>query len=425
MTSPGWKPGAKLLGARRELGALVVQKFGGTSVATESGRERACHHVLRAMQEGSLPVVVVSAMGRRGDPYATDTLLGVARSINPTTAPRELDLLASCGEVISAVVLASMLHRRGQHAVALTGAQAGIITDNHFTDARILRVEPDEVFRQLRLGHVVVVAGFQGVTETGDITTLGRGGSDTTAAALGVALNADVIDIYTDVSGVKTADPMLVPEAKTMKSITYEELAQMAHAGARVLHPRAIELAMEGGVPLRVRSTFEDESGTVVTHAPEPQATWPDYRELQVITGVTQFLNRTQIVIKNDEQSSSVRDLDVFDVLAENGISLDLINVDPDRRAFIVRRDQADRAEELLRNLGLTPRLRHNCAKVSVVGMGMRGVPGVMANVVRALTDAGIQILQCADSHVTISCLIDGTRVQEALRALVRQFRLD
>src|SRR5690606_29009876 len=238
-----------------------------SSLAAPEGREAAARRVLQAVREGSRPIVVVSALGRRGDPYATDTLLGLVRAEQAGLPARELDLLLACGEQIAAVVVAAVLGQHGVDAPALTGGQAGIVTDAHFGDARILRVDPEPLRRRLERGQVPVVAGFQGVTEHGDITTPGRGGRDTTAAALAAALGAGAVEIYTDVEGVYTADPRLVPDARTMLTATYDEVAQMAVEGARVIHPRAIEIAMRANVPVRVRSTVSDAPGTLITHA--------------------------------------------------------------------------------------------------------------------------------------------------------------
>ncbi|WP_242822467.1 aspartate kinase [Thermaerobacter marianensis] len=404
---------------------IIVQKFGGTSL--RGGRERAAaaRHVVAAVQDGLHPVVVVSAMGRQGDPYATDTLVDLARDVHPRIPPREQDMLMVCGEIISAVVFAQELRARGIQAVALTGGQAGIVTDGQFGDARILRVEPALLRRHLERGRVPVVAGFQGVTEDGrEFTTLGRGGSDTTAAALGVALRAEVVEIYTDVDGVKTADPRLVPEARTLSTATYDEIVQMAHEGARVVHPRAVELAMRGNVPLRIRSTFSDDPGTLITRHWEVDQVWPDLRQARAVTGITHIPGLTQITLQttaDDDQALNVR---LFRALADRGISVDMINVSPHRKSFVVRDDRAGEAREALEALGLKPELRPGCAKVTVVGAGMHGVPGVMARVVEALKAAGVSILLTVDSHMTISCLVDGDELGRAVRALHQHFGL-
>lgn len=224
---------------------ILVQKFGGTSVANPERRTQAAAKVAEAVGKGYSPVVVVSAIGRAGDPYATDTFLKMVSSIYSEVPKRELDLLMSCGEIISGAVMVSTLQSLGLEAVLLTGGQAGIITNNCFGDARIIRIEQEKILKHMEEGKVVVVTGFQGITEDGQITTLGRGGSDTTAAAIGVALNAEAIDIYTDVEGIMTADPRIVEDAKILDVVTYNEISHLAHQGAKVIHPRAVEIAMQ------------------------------------------------------------------------------------------------------------------------------------------------------------------------------------
>lgn len=399
---------------------ILVQKFGGTSVATLTGRERAARHVLAAVREGYRPAVVVSAMGRAGDAYATDTLLQLVRGEDPRAPARELDLAACCGEILAAVLLAATLRRLEQPAVALTGFQAGIVTDDRFGDARILRVDPERVLHHLERGEVAVVAGFQGMTAGGELTTLGRGGSDTTAAALGVALRAEYVDIYTDVDGVYTADPRVVPDARALAALSYEELAQMAEQGARVVHPRAVEIAMRGNVPLRIKNTFGDGPGTLITHAWRLQGAWQEAREGRLVTGVVHLPGMTLVRVW---PGGGAGDRAMFRALAEAGISLDMINVAPDRKAFIVRDDRGPDALAVLGRLGLRAETRPGCAKVTVVGP-FRGVPGIMAAIVEALEGAGVEILLSVDSHMTISCLVPGEQAEAAVRALHRRFEL-
>lgn len=401
---------------------LVVQKFGGTSLVDDARRELVADRIVDTRRRGFTPVVVVSAMGREGDPYATDTLLSLARTVYPSLPPREIDLLVSVGEVISAVLLCAYLRRRGESAVVLTGAQAGVITDRTFGNARILRVEPDHVRRHLERGDLCVVAGFQGASESGDITTLGRGGSDTTAAALGVALRAELVEIYTDVDGVKTADPRIVPEARTLRVVSYEEIFQMAHQGAKVVHPRAVELAMRANVPLRVRSTFGTDDGTLITHNFESSEAWSSLASGRVVTGVTHAPDVALALVTNGGNVQPVR---VFQPLADAGVSVDLINVSPDRQSFIVMLEEAEKTRRILEGEGFHVDLRPDCAKVSIVGAGMRGLPGVMAAVTEALAQAGVTILQTADSHVTISCLVDRADMERSVQALHRKFGLE
>ncbi|MCL6521008.1 MAG: aspartate kinase [Firmicutes bacterium] len=415
---------------------ILVQKFGGTSVSDGERRAHVVRRIRAALAAGFQPVIVVSAMGRRGDPYATDTLLDQVRSVEPEPDAREEDLMISCGEVISAVLLSATLRREGVgRPLTLTGGQSGILTDDHFGDARILRVDPAPLHRRLEQGLLPVVTGFQGVTESGEVTTLGRGGSDTTAAALGVALRAEEVEIYSDVEGVMTADPRIVPDARTLRVLTYEEVLQMADLGSRIVHPRAVELAMQGNVPLRIRSTFSDHPGTRITHAFESAGAWPDLYGGRIITGVAHMpdmcLVRVEGLPAGPERAGGGRGDDsgavnrrIFRPLAEAGVSVDLINVSPERRSFIVREAEAEKTRKILESEGFQVELLHDCAKVSVVGAGMRGLPGVMARVVEALAERGIEILQTADSHVTISCLVRGDQMEEAVRALHRAFDL-
>lgn len=401
---------------------IIVQKFGGTSVATPEGRKLALQRVQQAVRDGYATVVVVSAMGRDGAPYATDTLIQLANAACSDLAPREMDLLLSCGEMISSVIMAGSLKASGIPAVALTGGQAGILTDDAFGSAHILKVDPGPLLQRLRQGQVAVVAGFQGLTRGGEITTLGRGGSDTTAAALGGALKAEVVEIYTDVDGVKTADPRLVPGARTLSVTTYDEIAQMAHYGAKVVHPQAVEIAMQHRVPLRIRSTFEDGLGTLITYSLEAAGTsWSELFSDNPVTGVTHVTGLTQVVLQSGQAEQG---LPVFRSLAAQGISVDLINVSPQTKTFCVEERRAGQAESILKDLGLFPVIRRGCAKVSVVGSGMRGRPGVMATVVEALSGAGVEILQTADSHVTISCLVEASQLQAAVQALHDAFGL-
>ena len=250
---------------------IKVMKFGGTSLRTPESRMQAALRVISAVEQGFSPVVVVSAIGRRGEPYATDTLVSFVKEIDPNVEPdaREMDLLMSCGEILSSVVFAHTLKTLGHSAMALRGGQAGIRTDGEYGNARILEVNPLGLFEALKRGYIPVVCGFQGVWVQGglpgaELTTLGRGGSDTTATAVGAALGADAVEIFTDVDGVKTADPDFVPDAPTLAKVTYDEVAELAHLGARVLHPRATEIAMRYRVPLWVKNTFCEHEGTEI-----------------------------------------------------------------------------------------------------------------------------------------------------------------
>mgnify|MGYP000855458683 CR=1 FL=1 len=403
---------------------IIVQKFGGSSMASVAQRQRVCQRISEAIQAGYSVVVVVSAMGRSGDPYATDTLINLIREVFSDCPKRELDLLMSCGEIISCTILAANLMQLGYDVVALTGRDAGIITDSNFGDARIIRIIPTIILEHLKKNKVVVVAGFQGVSEDGDITTLGRGGSDTSACALGVALGAEVIDIFTDVEGIMTADPRIVENARLLEMVTYNEICHLAQQGAKVIHPRAVEIAMQKNIPVRVRSTFSDSLGTLVSSLSKRMELGTGIRSDQLITGVTQIPNVTQLSITLDQANPLEASARIFGCLAQAGISVDFINVHPDVVIFTVAEEVAEKAVWILRQHNFEPRIRSSCAKVSVVGAGMAGMPGVMASIVEALAQEDIPILQSADSHTTIWCLVERQYMEKAVRALHRAFQL-
>jgi aspartate kinase len=401
---------------------ILVQKFGGSSLTTEDCRLRAITHIERALDEGYALVVVVSAMGRKGDPYATDTLLQLIRDNGNRLPERETDLLMHTGEIISATVMCSMLNARGIKSTILTGGQANIITSDDFTNAQILSIEPERILQELKAGSVVIVPGFQGRTADWEITTLGRGGSDTTATALGVALKAEMVDIFTDVNGIMTADPRIVEEAQPLSTVTYTEICNMAHLGAKVIHPRAVEIAMQAHVPIRVRSTFSDDPGTLVTTMLEIDKMGFTVHD-RLVMGIAHVPNITQIKVANKEGQYDTQ-LQVFKAMANNNISVDFINVTPLGVAYTVHDQMGEKAARILTEMGYEPQLLPHCAKVSVIGAGMTGVPGVMAQIVEALTEQDIPILQSADSHTTIWVLVHETDMVRAVRALHQQFQL-
>lgn len=404
---------------------VLVQKFGGTSLASAERRSQVAAKVSEAVREGYSPVVVVSAIGRTGDPYATDTFINMVKGISTEIPQRELDLLISCGEVISGAVMVSTLKSLGFEAVLLTGGQAGIITNNSFGDARIIRVEPRHIVEHLKAGKVVVVTGFQGITEDGQITTLGRGGSDTTASALGVALDAEAIDIYTDVEGIMTADPRIVKDARILDVVTYNEICQLAHQGAKVIHPRAVEIAMQRNIPLRIKCTFSDAPGTLVTSIQADMGAGTDITGDRTITGIAHTPNVTQICVPTQSVGDLLQaDKQIFKGMALADISVDFISVQPEACLYTVRDEVADKAIKILQNMGFNPSVVTSCAKVSIVGAGIAGVPGVMADMVEALSDAGVRILQSADSHTTIWVLVDKEDMVKAVQSLHQKFRL-
>lgn len=400
---------------------IIVQKFGGTSVAEPSQRERVCGHVMNALQQADRVVVVVSAMGRAGSPYATDTLLNLLKQ-NGAEDARETDLLMACGEIISGIILSATFRAKGLKVCFLTGAQAGIITDDTFGDARIQSMQTDYLHGCLLHHEVVVVAGFQGKTLSGEMTTLGRGGSDTTASALGAALNAEVVEIFTDVDGVMTADPKLIQDARLLPQVTYNEICQLAREGAKVVHPRAVEIAMEKNIPLRVRSTFSDSPGTLVTNRTNG-AEGCDVQE-RLITGVTSLSNITQFRIPKKTEDAIVAERSIFHRLAADGISLDFISIQPEEIRFTVKAQDEEKVRRILQEMGYAFQVLPHCAKVAAVGAGMTGKPGVMSRVVEALAAENIAILQSGDSYTSLWCLVKEADMQKALMALHKEFSL-
>lgn len=401
---------------------IIVQKFGGSSLTTKEFRQRAIYHIKNELNNQKKVVVVVSAMGRNGDPYATDTLIKLIKDNGGSLANREMDLLLSCGELISATTLSSMLTEEGVNNIVLTGGQAGIVTNDDFSNAQIKKIEPKRILDELSKEKVVIVTGFQGITENGEVTTLGRGGSDTTATALGVALNAEVVDIFTDVNGIMSADPRIVNEAQKLRVITYEEICNLAYQGAKVIHPRAVEIAMESQIPIRVRSTFSEDEGTLVTADNKLKANKEKLLfDNKIITGITQVPRIAQIKVNGKEGEYDLQ-LKVFKAMAQNKISVDFINVNPLGVAYTVHEEVVDQAITILREMQYEPIVTRNCAKISAIGAGMAGVPGVMAHIVEALSTNDIRILQSADSHTTIWVLVAEEDMESAVKALHQKF---
>lgn len=396
---------------------IVVQKFGGTSVSTEDTRKKVIEKVKLAINDGYSPVVVVSAMGRKGAPYATDTLLSLIGDKFKGANRLAQDLLMCCGETISSVVMSNDLYNAGIDAVPLTGGQAGILTDNNFTDAKCIDVNPRKILDLVSQGRIPVVTGFQGISENGYLTTLGRGGSDTSASILGVALKAAAIEIYTDVDGIMTADPRIVEEASLIDVISYNEVFQLADQGANVIHPKAVELAMEANIPLFIKNTMSNCKGTLINNL-------GDKGSERIMTGITSQKNRIQISIEYNQNFENPKYNDVLDLLAANKISLDLINIFPSKQIFTINEKDRSILENILNNCKLKYELVENCSTVVVIGSRMKGIPGVMAKIIKALRDNNIEVLQTADSHMTIWCLVHSEDVKEAINVLHKTFKL-
>lgn len=389
---------------------IIVQKFGGSSLASPELREIAASRVLEAKASGASPVVVCSALGRAPDPYATDTLL---EFLGPALHGPNRDLMLACGELIACAVFAELLTSLGAPAHAMTGAQAGVLTDEHHGDAKILAVNPAHMQAAIEKGIIPVVAGFQGVTVGGAISTLGRGGSDLTAVALGEALGAESVDIYTDVSGVMTADPKRIAGAHTIDRVNYGEMVELAGNGAKVMHAKAAELARITSTPYMVKG-LRSNVGTTIDDTANADPERP-------VTGLTVLRDITFFrVIQGEEDVATRADLDlqIFRRMAEHDISVDMINVNNAGVFFVCDSENADPARRELTDLNVAVRVRPHCAKISVVGAGMRGTPGVMYRVVRALTEAGVEIIHSTDSNITISILVpedDATKAEQAI----------
>lgn len=396
---------------------IIVQKFGGTSVSTKERRKMVIEKVLDAQKKGYKPVVVVSAMGRKGEPYATDTLLSLVNDNLKRTNLLAADLLMSCGEIISTVVMSDEFSQNNITAVPLLGGQAGIITDENFTAAKVLKVNTDNLLKILSENKIPVVAGFQGMSEDKCITTLGRGGSDTSAALLGAALHADRIEIYTDVDGIMTADPRIVENASLIEEISYSEVFQLAEQGAKVIHPKAVEIAAKANIPLVIKNTLSHCEGTVINNI-------GDSNKSNIITGITHMKDRVQIRLLLNDNKNNENYYNIFEILANNNISIDLINVFPNESIFTIDGQKRETFRHILKNLNLIYTFEENCSKISLIGNAMRGVPGVMARILKTLSNQKIEVLQTADSHNTIWCLVKSEFVNSAIKALHNEFKL-
>ncbi|KOF56706.1 aspartate kinase [Clostridium sp. DMHC 10] len=396
---------------------LIVQKFGGTSVSNHERRKCVVNKVLDAQKKGYSPIVIVSAMGRKGEPYATDTLLSLVNEEFKSNNKLAVDLLMCCGELISAVVVSSELNENGIKAVPFTGGQAGIITDDNYNNASVKTVDPYCLMETVKSGKVPVIAGFQGKSEKGFFTTLGRGGSDVTASIVGCAVRAEKIEIYTDVDGIMTADPRIVRGASLIEKISYNELFEFAQQGAKVIHPRAVEIAMNGNVPLVVKNTLSDCKGTLINDIGEIEGK-------ELITGITCLSGRIQVEIKLKDNKSSTNYGDILNILALNGISIDLINLFPRESVFTINESSLIKFQYIMDKFKIIYSITKNCSKISIIGNKICGVPGVMAKILKALTKEDIEVLQTADSHTTIWCLIKSSEKEKAVNALHNEFNL-
>ena len=401
---------------------LVVQKYGGTSVGDLDKIKRVAERIARTKASGDNVIVVVSAMGKM-----TDELVDLAYQISDSPDEREFDMLLATGEQISVALLAMALHALGHEAISFTGGQVGIRTDSLHRKARIVSVETGRIRKELGAGRIVIVCGFQGVDSAYEITTLGRGGSDTSAVALATVFDADLCEICTDVAGVYTADPRIVPEAKKLSRISYDELLELASMGSQVMHTRAVEFGKKYGVPLRICSTFSNDPGTLVTEEVTAM-------EAVAVSGVSLNEKEAKITIVGVPDRPGVA-AQIFQTIAEDNIVVDMIIQNIGEQglsdiSFTVPQDEMKAAvgvgEGLKKALGAREvRADDGIAKVSAVGVGMRSHSGVAAKMFKVLADEGINIDMISTSEIKISCVVRADRGKDALRALHAAFELD
>ncbi|MBN1341871.1 MAG: aspartate kinase [Phycisphaerae bacterium] len=402
---------------------LIVQKFGGTSVADATKIQRAARRAIRTKQSGSQVVMVVSAMGK-----TTDELIALAKDVSPKPPRREMDMLLTTGEQVSIALMAMAIDAAGHEAISFTGGQVGLLTDASHSKARIKQIDADRIRKHLDAGKIVIVAGFQGITETGAITTLGRGGSDTTAVALAAVLKADACEIYTDVDGVYTTDPRIVPEARKIDQIAYDEMLELAALGAGVMHSRAIEFGWKYSVPIHVRSSLTDTPGTMIM--PETKG-----MEDVVVRGAALKRDLASVVLVGvpNEPGMAAR---IFARIAQHNIVVDDIiqNIYEDRQqaniGFTVAETDLDEArvvaDQLVKELGLRGvETDDRVVKVSVVGIGMRTHTGVASRVFGSLAEAGVNIHNISTSEIMVSCVVSESDGERALQAVHAAFELD
>jgi aspartate kinase len=402
--------------------ALIVQKYGGSSVADAEKIKNVAQRIAATKDKGNQVVVVVSAMGD-----TTDELIKLAYQINEKPSGRELDALVSTGEVVSSTLLAMALEAIGYQAISLNGAQAGIRTDASYRQARIVRIESKRVVEELEEGNIVIVAGFQGITEEMDVTTLGRGASDTSAVALAASLRAAVCERYTDVEGIYTADPRIVPGAKPLTEISYEEMLELATYGSKVMHPRAIELGELYNVPIRVASSFIDSPGTLIHGGVSMEVR-------NKVRNIAHDLDVAKITVVSVPDRPGIA-ATLFEPLAKANISVDTIVQNASIEnitdlTFTVAKSQLAKAMEVVEPIARTIGAREcvsdsRLGKVSIIGTGMQNAPGYAARMFRTLSEQGINIQLISTSEIRITCIIEESRVKDAVRALHQAFELD
>ncbi|MCK4912822.1 MAG: aspartate kinase [Candidatus Omnitrophica bacterium] len=401
---------------------LIVQKYGGSSVADVAKIKKVAQRIISYAKRGNKVVVVISAMGD-----TTDELVKLAKEINPNPSEREMDMLMSTGEQISSSLLTMAIHKKGLGAISFTGSQVGIITDTYHTQAKILKIETDRIKKKISGGNIVIVAGFQGLSTNLEITTLGRGGSDLSAVALAVSLKADLCEIYTDVEGIYTADPRVVPEAKKLNNITFDEMLELAALGAQIMHTRAVEVAKKFNIPIHVRGSFTEKEGTIIMKKT------PNI-EAPVVRGITLTSNEAKLTLCNVPDKPGIA-AHLFNKLARENINVDMIvqNVSHERItdiSFTVPKSNLAKAfkisKSISKGIGIGKVISdETIAKVSIVGVGMKSHSGVAAKCFSVLAKNKINIDMISTSEISISCVIKEDVGKKALKVLHKGFKLD
>jgi len=403
---------------------IIVQKYGGSSLADAEKIKNVAHRIVRRKEQGNDLVVVVSAMGK-----TTDQLIDLAHQLSDAPEDREMDVLMSTGETVSSTLMVMALHAMGHDAISLSGGQAGIRTDKVHRKARIQSIDPKRVHAELDKGRVVIVAGFQGLTQDadGDITTLGRGGSDTTAVALAAALEGEACEIYTDVEGVYTADPRIVPDARKLDEISYDEMLELASVGAKVMHSRAVEVGGVYNIPILVASSFKEASGTLIHGGVSVE-------QFKKVRGIAHDLDVAKITVRHVPDQPGIAAA-IFEPLTEAHVSVDTIvqNASEERLTdltFTVSRTDLRRAlsviEKTAKQIGAREVVSdEKLGKVSIIGTGMQSAPGYASRMFRTLSAAGINIDMISTSEIRITCIVEEARVKDAVKALHKAFALD
>lgn len=400
---------------------MAVLKFGGTSVSSKSSREKVIEKILEKYDQGYKTLVVVSAMGRSGEPYATDTLMELVKPIAINN--REMDLLLSCGEIISVIILANEILQKGYKVSILTANDAGIETDSNFGNAEIINIYTDNILEKIEKNNITIVAGFQGKTKEGEITTLGRGGSDITAIALAKALNSKHVEIFTDVDGIMTADPNIINNAKILKYMCYSEVYFLAKNGASIIHPKAIKIAQESNIPLIIRNTYSNSEGTYIGEINKEfiQNRNKLFNEKK-ITSLTYKKNKSQIIISSIDKDYNLGNL--IEKIIQKNINIDIISIMQDKKVFTIDVQDENKLVSILKKEQIEFEIIQDCCKLSILGYRIDDNPKILAKIIKAFSKENINILQASDPYNTFSCLIKEKDINKALLALHEEFKL-